>query len=38
VPQGRKITNSVFKEIQKSKIEQVEVQPTISKADTSPPT
>ena len=25
VPQGRKITNSVFKEIQKSKIEQVEV-------------
>ncbi|HTS78168.1 MAG TPA: hypothetical protein VMG40_18285, partial [Bryobacteraceae bacterium] len=27
VPQGRKITNSVFKEIQKSKIEQVEVAP-----------
>ncbi|HEV8146806.1 MAG TPA: DNA-directed RNA polymerase subunit beta, partial [Bryobacteraceae bacterium] len=27
VPQGRKITNSVFKEIQKSKIEQVEVSP-----------
>ena len=25
VPQGRKITNSVFKEIQKAKIEQVEV-------------
>ena len=25
VPQGRKITNSVFKELQKSKIEQVEV-------------
>src|SRR3954447_114579 len=27
VPQGRKITNSVFREIQKSKIEQVEVAP-----------
>ena len=27
VPQGRKITNSVFKELQKSKIEQVEVAP-----------
>jgi DNA-directed RNA polymerase subunit beta len=27
VPQGRKITNSVFKELQKSKIEQVEVSP-----------
>ena len=27
VPQGRKITNSVFKEIQKAKIEQVEVAP-----------
>ncbi len=27
VPQGRKITNSVFKEIQKSKIEQVEIAP-----------
>jgi DNA-directed RNA polymerase subunit beta len=25
VPQGRKITNSVYKEIQKAKIEQVEV-------------
>ncbi len=27
VPQGRKITNSVFKELQKSKVEQVEIAP-----------
>ncbi len=38
VPQGRKITNSVFREIQKSKIDQVEVAATISKARMSPAT
>ncbi len=37
VPQGRKITNSLYKELQKSKIEQVEVAQTISKVLLSPP-